>query len=86
MGYTCRGLCKIATSEGGYKFDRQGGNEDLYGNGAKRCQNCEGAYIGDVCGEWQGNFCPCCECRLRLKPRKKKLKEKILIQTNVRRI
>lgn len=57
-----------------YKFDRQGGNDRLYLQGAKRCQNCDGRYV-----KWEhGIFCPCCGNRLRLKPRKSKLKEKVL--------
>jgi len=73
MGLDCRGLCKKTKSEGGYKFPRQGGNSLLYLKGAKRCQNCEGRYL-----QWEnGIFCPCCGSRLRLKPRKSKLKENV---------
>ncbi len=72
----CRGLCLTK-----YKFDRQGGNSQLYLQGAKRCQSCNGRYI-----KWEGIFCPCCNCRLRLKPRKSKLKEKVLIEQCIIRL
>ncbi len=81
MTIECRGLCKISPSEGGFKFERQGGNSQLYLQGAKRCQNCDGRYV-----QHDGIFCPCCQCRLRLKPRKSKLKEEVLIKKNVNRI
>ena len=82
MTLDCRGLCKLTKKQGGYKFPRQGGNSLLYLKGAKRCQNCEGRYI-----LWEnGIFCPCCGGRLRLKPRKSKLKEKVLTQKHILRI
>jgi len=58
----------------------------LYLQGAKRCQNCGGRYIGDSKQEdgiWLGIFCPCCGTRLRLKPRKSKLKEKVLEEKQI---
>jgi len=61
----------------------------LYLQGAKRCQNCNGRYIGDQNQEdgcWLGIFCPCCGTRLRLKPRKSKLKEKVLIEKQIVRL
>jgi len=61
----------------------------LYLQGAKRCQNCGGRYIGDSKQEdgcWLGIFCPCCGTRLRLKPRKSKLKEKVLIEKQIVRL
>jgi len=70
LAFDCRGLCSTK-----YKFDRQGGNSQLYLQGAKRCQQCDGRYI-----KWDGIFCPCCSTRLRLKPRKSKLKEKVLLE------
>jgi len=57
--------------------------------GAKRCQNCDGRYIGDKSqedGTWSGIFCPCCGQRLRLKPRKSKLKEKVLVENQIQRL
>lgn len=81
MTLDCRGLCKLSTDNGGYKFPRQGGNSLLYLKGAKRCQNCEGRYVS-----WNGIFCPCCGSRLRLKPRKSKLKEKVLTEKQISRI
>lgn len=75
MGLECIGLCKTK-----YKFPRQGGNSQLYLKGAKRCQNCEGKYV-----QWEGIFCPCCGGRLRLKPRKSKLKEKVLQANSIKR-
>jgi len=77
MGLDCRGLCKDPK----YKFPRQGGNSLLYLQGAKRCQNCEGKYL-----KWEGIFCPCCGGRLRLKPRKSKLKETVLNNKSIGRI
>ena len=41
-----------------------------YANGQKRCQCCE-IYI-----KWDGLWCPCCNYRLRSKPRNKKYREK----------
>jgi len=82
LGLDCRGLCCKSVDEGGYKFPRQGGNSLLYLEGAKRCQNCEGRYV-----IWEhGIFCPCCGGRLRLKPRKSKLKEKVLIKMHIPRL
>lgn len=82
MTLDCRGLCKLSKEEGGYKFPRQGGNSLLYLKGAKRCQNCEGRYV-----QWEsGIFCPCCGGRLRLKPRKSKLKEKVLQTKHIARL
>ena len=76
MTTECRGDCKTT-----YRFDRQGGNSQLHIQGAKRCQQCDGRYI-----RWDGIFCPCCGSRLRLKPRKSKLKEKVLIENQVIRL
>jgi len=65
------------------------GNSQLYLQGAKRCQQCEGRYIGDQKnpeGKYLGIFCPCCGTRLRLKPRKSKLKEKVLLEKQIIRL
>lgn len=60
---TCDGVtCKR------YKADKpvSGGR---YASGQKRCQTCE-IYIW-----WSGVFCPCCNTRLRGKPRNMQYKE-----------
>lgn len=55
-GGSCKGICQ-----------RHKSNPDLsqryYIRGGKRCQTCE-VYIN-----WPGMFCPCCNMRLRVKPR-----------------
>lgn len=52
----------------------------MYLNGAKRCQNCyDGIYL-----DWEGIFCPCCGIRLRLRPRKSKLKQVVLEQNKIK--
>jgi len=40
--------------------------------GQKRCNSC------DIFVEWNGVFCPCCGMKLRVTPRNRKWKEKIL--------
>ena len=62
MNY-CRGICVR------YKPVCQTPSEGRYVNGQKRCQHCE-VYI-----KWDGLYCPCCDNRLRTKPRNKKYKE-----------
>lgn len=47
-------------------------NQSRYGTGQKRCQIC------DIFIHWNGLFCPCCGMRLRMKPRNKKYKTKLL--------
>jgi hypothetical protein len=42
-----------------------------YANGQKRCQICE-LFI-----KWDGLYCPCCGCRLRIGPRNPKLNAKL---------
>ena len=42
-----------------------------YSAGHKRCQVCE-LFI-----KWDGVFCPCCGYKLRIRPRKSKLKAKL---------
>lgn len=81
MGYVCVGKCKKYKEDGGCKFKRKCGNEDLYASGARRCQFCDGAWL-DTTETW----CPCCDSRLRVKPRKKELKEKIMLVHNLQRI
>jgi len=43
-----------------------------YEKGQKRCNSC------DIYVEWDGFFCPCCGMKLRVAPRHKKWKEKVL--------
>jgi len=61
---TCNGVC------GKYQAKKpaSGGR---YANGQKRCQVCE-IFIG-----WEGLWCPCCNYRLRTKPRNKEYKAKL---------
>jgi hypothetical protein len=42
-----------------------------YATGHKRCQIC------DIFIKWDGLFCPCCGCRLRIGPRSFKFKAKL---------
>lgn len=60
----CKGVCER------YKAQKpiEGGR---YASGQRRCQICE-LFI-----KWEGLWCPCCEYRLRTKPRNKKYKEKL---------
>ncbi len=52
-----------------YKATRPA-NGSRYGSGQVRCQRCE------IFINWDGLWCPCCNYRLRLKPRNTRLKEK----------
>jgi len=49
-------------------------NASRYGSGQKRCQICE-IYL-----KWDGLFCPCCGCKLRVKPRNRHWKVKLLYE------
>jgi len=60
----CKGVCTR------YKAHKKGGIS-WYGNGFKWCQTCEMFLKAD------GVFCPCCNIRLRNKPKNKKYKEKL---------
>ena len=74
MSNTCKNICI------NYKFPTNGGNSRMYLNGAKRCQNChDGIYL-----LWAGIFCPCCGIRLRLRPRKSKLKQVVLEENKIK--
>jgi len=42
-----------------------------YDNGQKRCQGCE------IFIKWNGIYCPCCNKRLRNKPRNRFTKERL---------
>jgi hypothetical protein len=63
MGRTCKGICER------YKINKPCGT-GRYSVGQKRCNHC------NIFVKWDGIFCPCCGCRLRLKPRNGKYKEK----------
>jgi len=62
---TCNGICER------YQVKKPA-NGGRYANGQKRCQVCE-IFIG-----WEGLWCPCCNYRLRTKPRNKEYKAKLL--------
>lgn len=61
---TCNGVCNR------YKAQKPTG-VGRYATGQKRCQICE------VFVKWEGLWCPCCNYRLRGKPRNKVYKEKL---------
>lgn len=46
-------------------------SEGRYAQGQKRCIVCA------IFIRWAGTCCPCCGCRLRVKPRSMKLKKKL---------
>jgi hypothetical protein len=48
-----------------------------YATGNKRCQIC------DLFIKWDGVFCPCCGCRLRIGPRNFKFKAKLREQREI---
>ena len=48
-----------------------------YATGNKRCHQCN-LFI-----KWNGLVCPCCECRLRTRPRHSKFKAKLREQKRV---
>ena len=77
LGWICRGICTR------HKVNMIGeDNNTRYADGQKRCQSC-GIFM-----HWNfGNNCPCCGCKLRTRPRQKKLKKKFKeIQTEKRNI
>ncbi len=61
----CKGVCHR------FKATKRvnGGN---YGDTQKRCQRCE------IFINWDGLWCPCCNYRLRSRPRNKQYKHKHL--------
>ena len=59
----CNGVC---IQHKAYKLEEGG----RYANGQKRCQCC------DIYINWDGIWCPCCNYRLRSKPRNKKYRDK----------
>lgn len=66
----CKGIC------GKYKAQKpkDGGR---YFNGQKRCQACEIFIVTDSL------FCPCCNHRLRNKPRNSKLNEILRVKNRI---
>ena len=60
----CRGICIRHKASGPISSGR-------YAIGQKRCQIC------DLFMQWDGIFCPCCGCRLRIRPRLFKHKAKL---------
>jgi hypothetical protein len=63
----CKGICIRHKASGPISSGR-------YATGQKRCQICE-MYV-----KWDGIFCPCCGCRLRIGPRLFKDKAKLRIK------
>jgi len=68
MGIICKGACER------YKVSKINGIE-RYNLGLKRCNVCE------IFVKWDGMHCLCCGCRLRLRPRNGKYKEKFVAAT-----
>jgi hypothetical protein len=52
----CKGICIRHKASGPISYGR-------YATGQKRCQICE------IFIKWDGIYCPCCGCRLRIRPR-----------------
>ncbi|HYY50293.1 MAG TPA: hypothetical protein VE643_05420 [Nitrososphaeraceae archaeon] len=63
----CKGVCIRHKASGPISYGR-------YATGQKRCQICE------IFIKWDGIFCPCCGCRLRIGPRLFKDKAKLRIK------
>ena len=63
----CKGICIRHKASGPISYGR-------YAAGQKRCQICE------IFIKWDGIFCPCCGCRLRIGPRLFKDKAKLRIR------
>ena len=56
---SCKGKCEQ------YRYRKPTGVQSVHGmycTGRKRCMRCE------IFIEWDGRFCPCCNCRLRTRP------------------
>jgi hypothetical protein len=64
---SCKGICIRHKASGPISYGR-------YAAGQKRCQICE------IFIKWDGIFCPCCGCRLRIGPRLFKHKAKLRIK------
>jgi hypothetical protein len=63
----CRGICIR------HKAQKPYGASGRYATGQKRCQVCE------IFLKWDGMWCPCCEYRVRTRPRGHKFKERLRI-------
>jgi hypothetical protein len=63
----CKGVCVRHKASGPISYGR-------YATGQKRCQICE------IFIKWDGIFCPCCGCRLRIGPRLFRDKAKLRIR------
>jgi hypothetical protein len=63
MACNCNGVCTRYRAK---RLDNGG----RYSKGQKRCQRCE------IFIKWEGLWCPCCNYRLRTKPRNSKYKIK----------
>jgi len=69
----CKGICSKYKS----KVRRDKG---IYKRGYKRCQLC------NIFLKWDGLFCPCCNHRLRNKPRNPKCKDRLNKELKIIRI
>lgn len=56
---SCKGKCES------FRAKKTDIRESLYGQGKKYCVTC-GLFI-----TWNGVYCPCCNYKMRVKPRKK---------------
>ncbi|MBM3904693.1 MAG: hypothetical protein FJ357_06135 [Thaumarchaeota archaeon] len=65
---TCNGICVR------YKAAKQVG-KDRYALGQKRCNGCE------IFISWDGLWCPCCNYKLRSRPRSGHYKTRFIEQT-----
>ena len=64
---SCKGVCIHHKASGPISYGR-------YATGNKRCQICE------IFMKWDGLWCHCCGCRLRIGPRNMKYKTKLRIK------
>ncbi len=69
----CKGVCvRDKATHGGGSYTLR------YAEGQKRCQVCQIYLI------WQtNNYCPCCGNKLRIKPRKGRLKQGVIQFLNI---
>ena len=66
--------CNTRCKEFIAKLPAEGGR---YANGQKRCNVCDEYII------WDGNFCPCCGGRLRLRTRNSTYRDKYLVVNRI---
>jgi len=69
MNNFCNGICQRFHAKKPTGIGR-------YTSGQKRCNEC------DIFINWDGQRCPCCNYKLRLKPRNRKYKIKYLDNKN----